>query len=88
MTRAGLATVNFTTIGVYTYKVSDVGDSFGAGSVIVNPGPKVRIFRDREKETERERQIERERDRQTDRQTDRETERDRQTESVCVAGVG
>ncbi|GFR62052.1 hypothetical protein ElyMa_001861900 [Elysia marginata] len=40
MTRAGLATTNFTTIGVYTYKISDVGDSFGAGSVIVNPGPK------------------------------------------------
>ncbi|GFN84346.1 fibronectin, partial [Plakobranchus ocellatus] len=40
MTRAGLATTGFTTIGVYTYKVSDVGDSFGAGSIIVNPGPK------------------------------------------------
>ncbi|XP_012935394.1 uncharacterized protein LOC101845075 isoform X2 [Aplysia californica] len=40
MTRSGLASVNFTTIGVYTYKISDVADNFDSCSVIVNPGPK------------------------------------------------
>ena len=42
MTRVGAATIHFTTVGVYTYKVSDVSDSFNSCSVIVNPGSKVK----------------------------------------------
>ena len=43
MTRVGAASMNFTTVGLYTYKVADVGDAFNTCSIVVNPGSKVSI---------------------------------------------
>ncbi|XP_076447663.1 uncharacterized protein LOC143284653 isoform X3 [Babylonia areolata] len=40
LTRVGASTMHFTTVGVYTYKLSDVGDTFNSCSVLVNPGSK------------------------------------------------
>ena len=41
VTKAGLATTHFSTIGVYHYRVAESPDSLNTCSVIVNPGPKV-----------------------------------------------
>ena len=41
VTKVGLATTHFSTIGVYHYRVAESPDSLNTCSVIVNPGPKV-----------------------------------------------
>lgn len=40
-TSIGMATTQYTTIGVYNYRVVNAPDSMNTCSVIVNPGPKV-----------------------------------------------
>ena len=40
-TSVGLATTQYTTIGVYNYRITNGPDSMNTCSVIVNPGPKV-----------------------------------------------
>ena len=42
VTKVGMATTHFSTIGVYHYRVAESPDSLNTCSVIVNPGPKVR----------------------------------------------
>lgn len=44
MTKAGIAFLNFSTTGVYTYKLIDkTNKSISAISMIANPGPKVTV---------------------------------------------
>lgn len=40
-TRLGLATVQYSTVGVYHYRVTETRNAISTCSVIVNPGPKV-----------------------------------------------
>ena len=44
VTKVGMATTHFSTIGVYHYRVAESPDSLNTCSVIVNPGPKVRNY--------------------------------------------
>ncbi|XP_041347758.1 uncharacterized protein LOC121367568 [Gigantopelta aegis] len=40
LTKVGMATTQFTTIGVYHFRIADTGDMYSTCSIIVNPGPK------------------------------------------------
>lgn len=41
LSRVGAATVYFSVVGTYTYRISNAVDGFSSCSILVNPGSKV-----------------------------------------------